>query len=374
MVRDYYSHADPCRETVPRNNQHRYPQTHTASREPSNFVRQSHPGRVRHYYSRRYKPSRATEDSYEHHVYGPSVYDSDRCPIGSLCTFDRPSSFRREFKRRGSKPREAYSQQTRRSQNGLPERYVWNREYLNGNLLQHGSLGSSNKQFRSHSKRSSSNIRRIKSCSRSNSGYDEYPRYWASRDERITPDCMNPSHNFQVSQKPHYRRRFPNRTASSINSGYDECPRSRASLDKMISSTVQVQPSKSTDSKTYYKPPRKSRRRKAVNMKKHTPRRDQIAEDSDSLTDFSEPVHIKWDGGIGKECVHIEQICPVCEKDLSYMSSIDSYYEDDAEPPKLPEVAVLPCGHAFHTECLMQFTEEGQSREPPCFLCNSYLD
>lgn len=78
--------------------------------------------------------------------------------------------------------------------------------------------------------------------------------------------------------------------------------------------------------------------------------------------------------GIGKECVHIEQICPVCEKDLSYISSIDSYYEDDAEPPKLPEVAVLPCGHAFHTECLMQFTEEGQSREPPCFLCNSYLD
>lgn len=73
-----------------------------------------------------------------------------------------------------------------------------------------------------------------------------------------------------------------------------------------------------------------------------------------------------------KECKHVEQICPICEKDLSYILAGDYFsYKDNNEPPKLPEVAVLPCGHAFHSECLMQFTEEEQSREPPCFFCIS---
>ncbi|KAK1403628.1 hypothetical protein POM88_003233 [Heracleum sosnowskyi] len=431
MARDYYTHADPC---LPTYHQYRYSQTHTFRHKATIFVRQLLPGRVPHaYYSKRYKPSpsRYTEDdSNQPRVHAPSVYHSNnRRPFGSLCNFDRPSSFHTEFKRRGSKCGQAQSQQTRTSQNGLSERYVRNR---NGNFLQHGSLASSKNQSHGQSRKFSSDVRRNESASRFNSGYDvypryqasldqsitpnrmyprdgflvppephhrrrrpnrtgprfssgydEYPRYWASLDERITPNGMYPRDGFLVSPEPHQRGRRPNRTASRFNSGYDEYPRYWASPDIKKTSDCQFLPNKSTNLKNNYKPPRRSRRYKtAMNRKKQTTsRRGQIAEKSDTSTDsepespteYTEPIyHIKWDGDNSKECKHLEQICPICENDLSYISAGDySYYEDDNEPPKLPEVAVLPCGHAFHSECLMQFIEEEQSREPPCFFCTS---
>lgn len=359
MTRDYYSHADPCRETVPRNHQHRYPQNHTFRHKALNFVRQLHPGRDSRNCSKRYEPSqsRYAENAYHPRVHGPSVYDSNRRPFGSLCAFDRPSSFHREFKRRGSKPREAQSQQTRRSQNGVPEseRYVRNR---NCSFLRHVTIVSSKKQFHSHSSKFSSNVRRNESgsrfntgydeyprysdsldkrrtpnrrfprdgClvspephhqrrrpnrtgSRFNSGYDEYPRYWTSLDERITPNGMYPRDGFLVSPEPHHRRRHPNRTGSRFNSGYDEYPSYWADADMENTSYGQFQQNKSTDLKNSCKPPRRSRRHKAMNPKKQTTfRRGQIAKISysDTLTDsepepptyYTEPIyHITWDGG-----------------------------------------------------------------------------
>ncbi|KAJ7979577.1 Zinc finger, RING-type protein [Quillaja saponaria] len=60
--------------------------------------------------------------------------------------------------------------------------------------------------------------------------------------------------------------------------------------------------------------------------------------------------------------------CQLCEKDLAYSPiGVQSKYSF------LPEVTVLPCGHAFHSTCLQLAIPEDQFRDPPCIICASLL-
>lgn len=102
-----------------------------------------------------------------------------------------------------------------------------------------------------------------------------------------------------------------------------------------------------------------------------------------------EPIyHIRWEGG-DMENGPCGQNCMICHKDLSGVSEDDEseynddyQYEDDDDeeeygyldeltPTLLPAVDILPCGHAYHTECLQ---EEGtpveHSNDPQCVLCS----
>lgn len=80
--------------------------------------------------------------------------------------------------------------------------------------------------------------------------------------------------------------------------------------------------------------------------------------------------------GCDEESEPAGQSCPFCDKDLSYAPTDDDEYEYTDilidEPPKLPGVAVLSCGHFFHSQCLELNIPEELSTDPPCFLCLSY--
>ncbi|GAA0150168.1 hypothetical protein LIER_09169 [Lithospermum erythrorhizon] len=65
--------------------------------------------------------------------------------------------------------------------------------------------------------------------------------------------------------------------------------------------------------------------------------------------------------------------CPLCENDLM-ASSLNYEYHDGIEPSNLPEVAVLHCGHVFHSACLEEILPSGNCREPPCYFCISNKD
>ena len=83
------------------------------------------------------------------------------------------------------------------------------------------------------------------------------------------------------------------------------------------------------------------------------------------------------------------QNCMICHKDLSGVSEDDEseynddyQYEDDDDeeeygyldeltPTLLPAVDILPCGHAYHTECLQDEGTPGEhSNDPQCVLCS----
>ncbi|KAK9059503.1 hypothetical protein SSX86_020206 [Deinandra increscens subsp. villosa] len=95
-----------------------------------------------------------------------------------------------------------------------------------------------------------------------------------------------------------------------------------------------------------------------------------------------EPIyHIRWKGE-DAENGPLGQNCLLCNKDLSCAAEDDDseynddfHYEDDDEyyddlnPPLLPAVDILSCGHAYHTECFQNGTAEEQSSDPHCILC-----
>ncbi|KAL8206327.1 hypothetical protein R6Q57_009878 [Mikania cordata] len=97
--------------------------------------------------------------------------------------------------------------------------------------------------------------------------------------------------------------------------------------------------------------------------------------------------HIRW-GGNDAENGPLGQKCILCNKDLSgttedddseynddFHHEDDDYYEDDDEyyddvnPPLLPAVDILSCGHAYHTECLQKGIPEEPSSDPQCVVC-----
>ncbi|KAF9680626.1 hypothetical protein SADUNF_Sadunf06G0141200 [Salix dunnii] len=80
---------------------------------------------------------------------------------------------------------------------------------------------------------------------------------------------------------------------------------------------------------------------------------------------FSPEHYTKRDGFVklGHECF-------LCENDLA-LSPLPIDEESELESDKLPDVAVLPCGHTFHTMCLQQAVPEDHLKDPPCFICAS---
>lgn len=103
---------------------------------------------------------------------------------------------------------------------------------------------------------------------------------------------------------------------------------------------------------------------------------------------FSEPFyHIRWDGDDEMGNGPFGQNCIICNKDLSGVTEDDESeynddfqyedddddddeYYDDVMPPLLPAVDILACGHAYHTECLLQQgMPDEQSSDPKCVLC-----
>ncbi|KAF7123551.1 hypothetical protein RHSIM_Rhsim12G0185500 [Rhododendron simsii] len=60
----------------------------------------------------------------------------------------------------------------------------------------------------------------------------------------------------------------------------------------------------------------------------------------------------------------IGQKCMLCKRDLSFTPEGPVH-----QPTVPPSVAVLPCGHTFHDNCLQTITPEDQSKDPPCIPC-----
>ncbi|GAV71458.1 hypothetical protein CFOL_v3_14952 [Cephalotus follicularis] len=75
------------------------------------------------------------------------------------------------------------------------------------------------------------------------------------------------------------------------------------------------------------------------------------------------PIHIKWQDPDGNSRFS-ELKCVLCKRDLSYVP--DGPFMQPAVPPA---VAVLPCGHCFHDDCLKRITPKDQAENPPCIPC-----
>ncbi|CAI9277752.1 unnamed protein product [Lactuca saligna] len=56
--------------------------------------------------------------------------------------------------------------------------------------------------------------------------------------------------------------------------------------------------------------------------------------------------------------------CLLCKRDLSLTSEGAVY-----QPTAPPAVAVLPCGHTFHDQCLQKITPQDQAKDLPCIPC-----
>ncbi|KAM0034785.1 putative transcription factor C2H2 family [Helianthus debilis subsp. tardiflorus] len=56
--------------------------------------------------------------------------------------------------------------------------------------------------------------------------------------------------------------------------------------------------------------------------------------------------------------------CYLCKRDLA-LTSEGAVYQPAAPPP----VAILPCGHSFHDQCLQNITPDDQAKDPPCIPC-----
>ncbi|KAL9224618.1 hypothetical protein vseg_000637 [Gypsophila vaccaria] len=80
--------------------------------------------------------------------------------------------------------------------------------------------------------------------------------------------------------------------------------------------------------------------------------------------------HITWDGFDEPAEYRIGEVCGFCEADL-VVAPGDNY--NKAEFSTLPVVAMLPCGHAFHADCLDQAELGIDQGDPSCVLCESNM-
>lgn len=68
----------------------------------------------------------------------------------------------------------------------------------------------------------------------------------------------------------------------------------------------------------------------------------------------------------------VGEICQLCDRDFAYApNDYDSDTEYESALLNLPSVSILPCGHAYHSECLQLGTPE-KSRDPLCPICASF--
>ncbi|KAK6942329.1 Zinc finger, RING-type, eukaryotic [Dillenia turbinata] len=77
--------------------------------------------------------------------------------------------------------------------------------------------------------------------------------------------------------------------------------------------------------------------------------------------------HIEWEG-FEEVNRPTDAKCYLCGDYLDNDESMDGDLEYDFESFNPPMVAVLPCGHTFHDECLSAAIPEKQAHDPPCFL------
>ncbi|KAF3450997.1 hypothetical protein FNV43_RR07086 [Rhamnella rubrinervis] len=74
-------------------------------------------------------------------------------------------------------------------------------------------------------------------------------------------------------------------------------------------------------------------------------------------------IHLKWKG-FDEASQPIGQNCFLCKRDISFTP------EGPVSLPTVPpQVAVLPCGHAFHDHCLQLITPPDHLENPPCIPC-----
>ncbi|XP_050381027.1 uncharacterized protein LOC126798187 [Argentina anserina] len=77
----------------------------------------------------------------------------------------------------------------------------------------------------------------------------------------------------------------------------------------------------------------------------------------------TDPVsHIKWNATDETQLIGYK--CMICKRDLAFTPEGPVYV-----PPIAPMVAVLPCGHTFHDQCLHLITPEDEAKSPPCIPC-----
>ncbi|KAA8535423.1 hypothetical protein F0562_030436 [Nyssa sinensis] len=182
------------------------------------------------------------------------------------------------------------------------------------------------------------------------------------------------------------------KNSSRRQHGYKNKVRTSATKSSMVSPTVrasgstngekysgQAQQSKPTRSCKDPAPPvnrsgiQKTSAPRQVWREKIKAQPSTIASQSKLSSEPAAPTHhITWNG-FDELCEPIGQNCFLCEEDLSYAPSDDEFECYDVfDHPNLPEVAVLPCGHALHGKCLQFIPPEGQSTEPPCLLCSKF--
>ncbi|KAK9715580.1 hypothetical protein RND81_06G174600 [Saponaria officinalis] len=127
---------------------------------------------------------------------------------------------------------------------------------------------------------------------------------------------------------------------------------------KKVDSTPHV--NKTNRSTTKLKTPAVPKQEPAINREESE---DEHYDDIDSA------YHITWDGFDEPE-YRIGEDCGFCEIDLAVAPGED---DSETEFSTIPVVAMLPCGHAFHVECLDQAELGDIQGEPICVLCQSIM-
>ncbi|TMW95854.1 hypothetical protein EJD97_008255 [Solanum chilense] len=106
-----------------------------------------------------------------------------------------------------------------------------------------------------------------------------------------------------------------------------------------------------------------SQRRRKLTQRRATPRPMTIAPvpaSSPSLPDLC----AKLQARLEEPAQIIAENCKICKRNVMFNPE-----GPFVRPAIAPPVAVLPCGHVFHDECLQKITPKDQATNPPCIPC-----